>query len=361
MSRESLEGALQLEHVDARSIRFSVRTKTAIPGVGGGGAALVVSFNGIEHVCALVETDGEIHYFAEVQFAFAHHLVERFEVTLRAAGRAFACTEQDSSLEMMFVHSPATILGNVQRRGALKSDGRTVQLVCSWQSYLWARSAEGLTALGSAADQLRAESVSLCSVAYRMMQGPSDESLGSELTLMQERAAELTARMNLDSEDARWFPSVLLAVGQLCLTRGLVEEGIDLMRRISDNQERVLRSSPICAFNISLANCLLCAIFDLRRSKEFATYIERWQFVFRFYPPHMDIRFGTMEEFGKIYEAVFLNYKLQLAREKCKDKRFKPATFEEILEACLRVNVGDNQKRKVREWVLAGESVPEGR
>lgn len=356
MSRASLEGTLQLEHVDARSIRFSVRTKSAFSGASNADATLVVSFNGIEHPCALVETDGEILYFAEMQFAFAHQLVERFEVTLRAGGREFACNEQDSSLEMMFVHSPATIMGNVQRRGALKSDGRTVQLVCSWQSYLWARSTEGLSALGSAADQLRAESVSLCSVAYRMMQGPSDESLGSDLALMQERAEELAARMNLDSEDARWFPSVLLAVGQLCLTRGLVEEGIELMRRISDNQERVLRSSPICAFNISLANCLLCAIFDLRRSKEYATYSERWQFVFRFYPPHMDVRFGTMEEFGKIYEAVFLNYKLQLAREKCKDKRFKPATFEEILDACLRVNVGDHQKRKVREWILAGQT-----
>ena len=213
-----------------------------------------------------------------------------------------------------------------------------MQLVCALQTYLWASSPEGAQRLGSELEILKARSVGLCSAMYRLMQ--QTERVAPELvTLLEQRARQLVDDLDVRTPAARWYPSVKLAAGQLCLAHGDVERGLAHFIDISDRQEDILAAEPICAFNVQLANCLTSVILDVRKDARFDTYVTRWRHVFHSYPPRMDIRFGTMEEFEKIYEASMLNFKLQLARDNERDARFRRASIEEILEVCMRVRI----------------------
>lgn len=272
-----------------------------------------------------------------VKFAFDREHVEKFRVFQEHGGLRTESQEDGDRSRLLFEHGPKAVHQNVQRRGALK-EGRGIQLVCALQTYLWASSPAGAERLGSELEVLKARSVGLCSAMYRLMQ-QTGRVAPELLSLLEERARSLADGLDVSTPAARWYPSVKLAAGQLWLAHGDVERGLPHFIDISDRQEAILAAEPICAFNVQLANCLTSVILDERKDERFGTYVTRWRHVFQNYPPRMDIRFGTMEEFEKIYEASMLNYKLQLARENERDNRFRKTSLEEILEVCMRVRL----------------------
>lgn len=288
-----------------------------------------------------------------IEYDFSSKLVGSIEVKLNGK----TCSDgTNGALKAMLHHDTAAIKSNVQKRGAMEF-GNRVQLIASFQSYLWARANRENPCFTTRENWIMACSTSICSIAYRYIQNIKrvKHQHISQLRIM---AKEITDIIDNSTNEARWYPSVQLALGQLCLTALMVDKAVEYFSDISDKQESILKSEPICAFNISMANCLLTYILEMTGDPRLKTYCNRWEYVFRNYPPTMDIRFGTMEEFGKIYRAVFANYKLMLEREKCKDKRFTPVSFEEVMESCMRVKVSAPQIRSVKEALLSYRQQP---
>ena|GEM_PF-6337791 len=277
--------------------------------------------------------------------------ISSFAVEKQRGADSTELVEEEERSALLFEHNADTLLEKVQRRGAL-TNGKGMQLACALQAYLWAVSAEGDSALSDREERLRARAVPLCSAAYRMIQVAKKTQPG-DVALLRQRADEALHGVDLDGPEARWFPSLRLAVAQLCLVKGDVPACLEYLQAIVDEQERILRAVPICAFNVTLAACLLCAILDQAGDPRFETYRDRWQWVFRYYPAHMDIRFGTMEEFGKIYEGAMLNYRIELTRKGHADRRFEPATFDEVLATCMRVKLNPAETRRVRRLVAS--------
>lgn len=284
-----------------------------------------------------------------VPVPIAEERIASLTVRRRRGADSTELLERDGRSELLFEHNAETLLEKVQRRGALTM-GKGMQLACALQAYLWATSDEGNSALTVAEERLRARAVPLCSAAYRMIQVSAKTEL-ADVALLCARASEALLDVDLDGAEARWFPSLQLAVAQLCLVKGDIGACLARLLAISDAQERVLKAVPICAFNVTLANCLLCALLDQMEDPRLEVYQDRWQWVFRYYPAHMDIRFGTMEEFGKIYQGALLNYRIELTKRGHGDRRFRPATLDEVLDTCMRVKLSRAQTRQVRRSV----------
>jgi hypothetical protein len=286
-----------------------------------------------------------------VPVGLANERITSMSVSRRRGSETSELSERKGRAALLFEHSVDTLLEKVQRRGALTS-GKGIQLACALQAYLWAVSDEGQSALNGAEQRLRARAVPLCSAAYRLIQVAAQTD-ATDVELISARASAALLGIDLDGPEARWFPSLQLAVAQLCLVKGNVAACVSRLMAISDEQERILKAEPICAFNVTLANCLLCAILDQLDDPRLERYQDRWQWVFRYYPPHMDIRFGTMEEFGRIYQGAMLNYRIELTKRGQADRRFKPATFDEVLDVCMRVKLSRAEARRVRLLVAS--------
>jgi hypothetical protein len=352
-TRRWSEGRFRVEDAWTDRLVLSVPLAQALPW-----PRISVDVNGVRQDLRPARLRGGWLELSPVQFPFHEQAVERLRVYRGSGSLRTECAEVGDVTRMLFEHDPKAVHQNVQRRAALK-EGPGIQLVCALQAYLWAGSPEGARALGSELEQLRARSVALCSSIYRVI--PQGQRVPPEdVALREQRAEELTRGLDVSSPAARWYPSVKLAIAQLKLVTGDVEGCVEHLIDIADRQEAILEAEPLCAFNIALGCCLLSGILDARGDPRLERYGRRWEQVFRFYPSRLSLRFGTMEEFGKIYEACMLNYKLELGRAGCRDARFEPTSLEEILQTCLRVRVGGRVLRETSA-AIGGQAQPPAR
>ncbi|MGB0370933.1 MAG: hypothetical protein ACPGN3_06230 [Opitutales bacterium] len=225
---------------------------------------------------------------------------------------------------LIFTHSEEKAHQTIRRRKGLKN-GKRQQLMAALQSYLWARKTNNVPAQATA----------ICSRAYRFCDIPNKVRINDIRRLAEDSTHFLNSVEMGPKEIARWYPSVLISCGQAFLITGSQKKAIKYLMEASNRFDKI-HEAPISAYNVSLANCLLSYFFWKTGDKRFKKIARRWETIFQDCVKHMNIRFGTIYEFGRIYEALFLNYRMLLCHEKHEDRRLKEPECEEVLRACIR-------------------------
>jgi len=307
------------------SVSFSEQERKAFTYENISGAVFSVEIN---HTIFPLELEKIINskcFFAPIHFNFYEHLVTNFSVKSEFNETLNDCsnTEPDK-LKALFEQDYQSLVLNIKRRKSLVL-GRNFQLVAALQAYHWA----------TLHDHLDVRSFSICSVAYRYTE--YHHKLGEvQKRILQEFSEDILSSLNLrEKSHARWYPSIKLAIGQLLLTTNDLEKCINHLKDISDNAS-IIEVTPICAYNISIGNCLLSYLLFVMESEAFEHYAKNWEYIFRASVKNMEIRFGTIHEFGAIYQSLVLNYSLILSHGDVADRRMKSISFDEIMRTCVR-------------------------
>ncbi|WP_157739080.1 methyltransferase domain-containing protein [Labrenzia sp. VG12] len=264
--------------------------------------------------------------FKDVEIDFTGTIVENLVVFNERL--ALVCGNKREDLgETLFPNGLEGVNDSIRRRKGLKF-GRDFQLVAAWQAFL----------RGQNEGQIAAQAFSFCSICYRYTEQP--ERIGGEtFDKLTEILKIFANNLNCEiAEEARWFPSVHLAYSQLALMLGKLEIAEVGLNKITDNVG-IIAVEPICSYNIALANCLLSYLYWVAENPSFRKVAEQWLDIFYLSVNHIDIRFGTVYEFGAIYKALFLNYKFILLEDEHDDRRLRSLEFKDIMETCMRIRL----------------------
>lgn len=271
----------------------------------------------------------------------------RVDSIFLATDRCPALQDTTNVLKLLFQHDADTIHQQIQMRGMPVSGG--LRYVASLQSALWCLSESDKLPRG---DFLRLSSYCLCCSVYRLIENGMHGGKARDrhrVSLRIKNILDSITLSDMSPDEARWYPSLCYAMAQLDLCQLDRPACVGRLELLVSHQEAFLALSPITAYNLSLACCLLSALAANYAPDRFDVYATYWHTLLRQYPALMEIRLGTIIELKHIYDAWLLSERLhtQFKSMTYQDHRFTPVLANEILHRCLRAQPPEHIVRRI--------------
>jgi len=303
------------------------------------------------HVVSSVEitVDDLSTWIAQIRFDFLHTYISSFNVR---SSEAFELVQIDAKLSSIFSHSSALIHSRIQNRGAPVAGG--YRYLIALQSILWIISNQKILPKD---EFWRLSSYCICCCTYRLMERQGSKGIDDSLVL-KERIRSLVSSSKpgrMPAYEARWYPSLLFCLAQIQLCHFEIKDAVISLQNIYSHKDEFLEKAPITAYNVSLASCLLTAIYAASRDQRFFDVKDGWIVVMRRYPSVMEVRFGTLHELSVLHSAWMLNLRLSqtvFPDESFTDHRFQPCTSQEVIDLCIRVKIPPFIRQKLSKEYL---------
>jgi len=149
----------------------------------------------------------------------------------------------------------------------------------------------------------------------------------------------------------RWMPSLTTMRSQLKLSHGDINVAIREAERVLQDRD-IIERCYISAYNVAL-NLATASILSRFAKRTDVPHVNAWQDVLRSAVAHMDMRFGTIYEFGHIYNVLFLVARSGFVAEAHEDRRLKDVSLDEFLDLVMRVPLNGRQKKRIRSHLKA--------